>query len=99
MHLTRMLLKKVKSKHCLVLAESTISGRKLNVFRERAADKVEFIHFDPYIQDYVVYKELKRIRSASFGNDFVPFKGFTSPRTVYENEPDIYIPKLKNKLH
>lgn len=99
MHLTNCLLAKAKSKHALVMLKSIISGRKLNVFKERSTEKLELLHYDPHIDKDTVYQEVKRIRSADMGSDFKPFPGFTKGgKKVYENEPDVYIPKLKNKL-
>lgn len=72
MFLTNVLLKKVKSKHTMVLMESMVSGHKYNVFRERLADKLELVHFDPWIGRMSVYKERRKIRSANV-------KRFTEP--------------------
>jgi len=58
-----ILLKKVKSKDIMVLMESMASGHTYNQIRERIADKLEVIRFDPYIQQKSLYKEKKRIRS------------------------------------
>ncbi|CAO1408057.1 unnamed protein product [Diamesa serratosioi] len=63
MFITNMLLKKAKSKKIMVLMESAVSGHQFNVIRERLADKLELIKFDPYIQMVSVYKEKKRVRS------------------------------------
>ncbi|KAL0117161.1 hypothetical protein PUN28_010182 [Cardiocondyla obscurior] len=63
MFLTNILLKKVKSKHILVLAESVVSGHKLVRIRDRLADKVEFISFDPYVQHKSLYKERRKLCS------------------------------------
>ncbi|TGZ43781.1 mitochondrial ribosomal protein L33 [Temnothorax americanus] len=63
MFLTNVLLKKAKSKHVLVIAESIISGHRLVRVRERLADKLEFIYFDPYIQQKTLYKEKKKLHS------------------------------------
>jgi len=35
-------------RHVLVIAESVVSGHRLVRIRERLADKLEFIFFDPY---------------------------------------------------
>ncbi|KAH8387893.1 hypothetical protein KR093_010205 [Drosophila rubida] len=64
MRLTEVLFKKVKSKRIMVLMESVVSGHQFNTFRERLADKIELIRFDPYIQKESLYRERKRIRSA-----------------------------------
>lgn len=81
------------------MLRSVVSGRKLLVFKERSSEKLELLHYDPHIQETTVYQEAKRIRSATFGNDFVQFPGYPKDyKKPYENEPDVYIPKLKNKL-
>ncbi|XP_044730525.1 39S ribosomal protein L33, mitochondrial [Chrysoperla carnea] len=63
MFITNVLLKKAKSKNIMVLMESVVSGHQFNAIRERLADKLELIKFDPYIQRESVYKERRRIRS------------------------------------
>ncbi|XP_026330862.1 39S ribosomal protein L33, mitochondrial [Hyposmocoma kahamanoa] len=63
MFLTNVLLKKAKSKLIMVLMESAVSGHKFNTIRERLADKLELIRFDPYIQKESIYRERKKIRS------------------------------------
>lgn len=81
------------------MLRSVISGRQINVFKERGSEKLELLHYDPFIDKGTVYQEVKRIRSASFGNDFKQFPGYINgERKVYDNEPTVYIPKLKNKL-
>ncbi|PNF26673.1 39S ribosomal protein L33, mitochondrial, partial [Cryptotermes secundus] len=47
----------------MVLLESAVSGHKRTWIRERLADKVEFILFDPYIRQPSVYRERQKIRS------------------------------------
>ncbi|XP_023179971.1 39S ribosomal protein L33, mitochondrial [Drosophila hydei] len=64
MRLTEVLFKKVKSKRIMVLMESVVSGHQFNLFRERLADKIELVRFDPYIQKESLYRERRRIRSA-----------------------------------
>lgn len=99
MHVTINLLSKSKSKYAMVMLKSVVSGRKLYVFKERAPEKLEILHYDPHIQKDTVYHEVKRIRSAEFGPKFIPFPGYTNGgKKVYENEPDVYIPKLNNTL-
>ncbi|XP_017779787.1 PREDICTED: 39S ribosomal protein L33, mitochondrial [Nicrophorus vespilloides] len=66
MFLTNILLKKVKSKHIMVQMESLVSGHKFNKIRERLADKLELVRFDPFIQQDSVYREKKRVRSMKF---------------------------------
>ncbi|KAJ8967318.1 hypothetical protein NQ317_000969, partial [Molorchus minor] len=48
MFLTNILLKRVKSKSVMVQMESVVSGHTFNKIRERLADKLEVIRFDPY---------------------------------------------------
>ncbi|CAB0009672.1 unnamed protein product [Nesidiocoris tenuis] len=63
MFLTNVLLKKVKSKRIMVLMESMVSGHQFNYIRDRLADKLEMIRFDPYIQKEAVYYERRKIKS------------------------------------
>ncbi|XP_076760717.1 mitochondrial ribosomal protein L33 [Xylocopa sonorina] len=63
MYLTNILLKKAKSKHVLVLLESIASGHKRTQVRERLADKLAVTYWDPYVQETVLYRELKKLRS------------------------------------
>ncbi|XP_038212516.1 39S ribosomal protein L33, mitochondrial [Zerene cesonia] len=63
MFLTNVLLKKAKSKHIMVLMESVVSGHKFSAVRERLADKLELLRYDPYIQHESLYKERKKIKS------------------------------------
>ncbi|XP_041981505.1 39S ribosomal protein L33, mitochondrial [Aricia agestis] len=63
MFLTNVLLKKAKSKSIMVMMESVVSGHRINLIRERLADKLEVIRFDPFIQQESLYKEKKKIRS------------------------------------
>ncbi|CAG7720758.1 unnamed protein product [Allacma fusca] len=62
MFLTNVLLKKVKTKLVLTLCESVVSGHRLFIPRERAAEKFEFIRYDPFVRAEVVYKEVKRLK-------------------------------------
>nr|XP_041633092.1 39S ribosomal protein L33, mitochondrial-like [Drosophila kikkawai] len=64
MRLTNVLLKKVKSKRIMVVLESAVSGHQFNAFRDRLAEKLEIIRFDPYIQKDSLYRERKKIRRA-----------------------------------
>ncbi|XP_012341886.1 39S ribosomal protein L33, mitochondrial [Apis florea] len=63
MFLTNILLKKHKSKQILVLVESIASGHKLVRIRDRVADKLEEVYFDPYVQAKVLYREMKKLKS------------------------------------
>ncbi|KAF4523550.1 hypothetical protein B566_EDAN011998 [Ephemera danica] len=51
------------SQSIMVLMESVVSGHQFIMIRERLAEKLELIRFDPYIQAESVYKERKKIRS------------------------------------
>ncbi|XP_022909683.1 large ribosomal subunit protein bL33m [Onthophagus taurus] len=63
MFLTNVLLKRVKSKSIMVQMESMVSGHTFNKIRDRLADKLEVIKFDPFIQRTSLYREKKKIRS------------------------------------
>ncbi|XP_004925954.1 large ribosomal subunit protein bL33m [Bombyx mori] len=63
MFLTNVLFKKAKSKYIMVIIESAVSGHQKTRIRDRLADKMESIEFDPYIQQESLYKECKKIRS------------------------------------
>lgn len=63
MRLTNILFKKAKSKDVMVLMESIVSGHQFNLIRERLADKLEVVRFDPYIQRMSIYRERKKLRS------------------------------------
>lgn len=63
MFITNVLLKKAKSKNIMVLMESVVSGHQFNTIRERLAEKLEMVRFDPYIQKESVYRERKKVRS------------------------------------
>lgn len=41
-------------RHILVLMESVISGHRIMRIRERLADKLEFIFFDPYSERFIL---------------------------------------------
>ncbi|OXA45514.1 hypothetical protein Fcan01_19511 [Folsomia candida] len=62
MQLTNVLCKKVKSKHVLVVLESIVTRHKVCVKRERIADKLEQLRWDPYVRTEVVYKEVKKLK-------------------------------------
>jgi large subunit ribosomal protein L33 len=47
----------------MVEMESVVSGHRFNKIRERLADKLEVIRFDPFLQKECVYREKKKIRS------------------------------------
>ncbi|KAK0091523.1 hypothetical protein PV326_003081 [Microctonus aethiopoides] len=59
----RLLAKKAKSKHILVLVESMVTGHHKNIVRERLGDKLEFIGYDPLVGTDVLFREKKKLRS------------------------------------
>jgi len=63
MFLTRVLLAKAKAKFILVEVKSVVSGHSMTRRRERLADKLEFIAYDPQIGLESVYREAKKIKS------------------------------------
>lgn len=63
MFLTTLLRAKAKSKNVLVMCESLASGHRVNLLRERNADKMEFIRYDPWINEESLYKEVKKLKS------------------------------------
>ncbi|KAE8751157.1 hypothetical protein FOCC_FOCC002241 [Frankliniella occidentalis] len=65
MFITALLRAKVKTRNVLVMCESIASGHRVNVLRERNADKLEFIRFDPTIQQESLYRELKKLKSVT----------------------------------
>lgn len=60
----------------MVLMESAVSGHHQTRIRERLADKLEFLAYDPYIQQESLYRERKKIRS---------MKSTWSPKTYSPN--------------
>ncbi|XP_018318575.1 39S ribosomal protein L33, mitochondrial-like [Agrilus planipennis] len=63
MFLTNILLKRVKSKRIMVQMESVVSGHRYIAIRDRLAEKLEVIKFDPFLQTESLYREKKKIRS------------------------------------
>lgn len=54
---------KAKSKFLLVLLESMVSKHKVVMKRARLDEKADQWMFDPYIQKFCVYKEIKKVKS------------------------------------
>ncbi|CAN8022349.1 unnamed protein product [Ixodes persulcatus] len=54
---------KAKSKFILVLLESLVSKHKVVLKRARLDEKTEKWMFDPYIQSFSIYKEIKKLKS------------------------------------
>ncbi|KAI0988003.1 hypothetical protein GJ496_001729 [Pomphorhynchus laevis] len=61
MKLTLNLL--TKSRTLFVRCESISSGYSIDCCRDRYAGKLEFVAFDPYIQQKTIYKEKRKLRS------------------------------------
>ncbi len=47
----------------LVNCESQATGHRLMRIRERTQDKLEFLHIDPWIDQEVLYKESRKIKT------------------------------------
>nr|CAD7454172.1 unnamed protein product [Timema tahoe] len=60
-----LLCQDYQTRNVMVLLESVVSGHKYIQIRERLAEKMEVIMFDPYIRQDCVYRERKKIRSVS----------------------------------
>jgi len=60
---TLSLAKKAKADRLVVLCKSVVTGHGRMKARPRLADKLEFIDWDPSIQQAVLYKEDKKVRS------------------------------------
>ena len=66
MFLTKVL--SAKSTHVRVLCESIVTGHQTQMVRERKADKLEVMWFDPYLQKKVIYKEIKKLKGVDIKN-------------------------------
>lgn len=59
-----LLLQAAKSgRQLLVSCESQASGHRIMRIRERTQDKLEFLHMDPWIDQEVLYKEIRKIKT------------------------------------
>lgn len=52
-----------KGKTLLVVVKSTASRHSMLMLRDKVVDKYEFIRFDPLLEQNVVYKELKKLKT------------------------------------
>lgn len=52
-----------KGKTLLVIVKSTASRHKMLMLRDKLNDKYEFVHMDPLIEQNVIYKEAKKMRT------------------------------------
>lgn len=57
------LAKKAKADRVVVLCKSVATGHGRSKARHRLSDKLEFIDWDPSIQQEVLYREEKKVRS------------------------------------
>ena len=55
--------KKPKSDRIVVRCKSLVSGYQIHKIRPRLDDKLEFLCWDPLVQQDVLYKEGKKLRS------------------------------------
>ncbi|CAF0753130.1 unnamed protein product [Adineta ricciae] len=47
----------------LVNCESQATGHRVMRIREKTQDKLEFLHVDPWIDQEVLYKEIRKIKT------------------------------------
>jgi hypothetical protein len=58
------LLQAAKSgRQLLVSCESQATGHRIMRIRERTQEKLEFLHIDPWIDQEVLYKETRKIKT------------------------------------
>jgi hypothetical protein len=59
-----LLLQAAKSgRQLLVSCESQATGHRVLRIRERTQDKLEFLHIDPWLDQEVLYKEARKIKT------------------------------------
>ncbi|CAF4293876.1 unnamed protein product [Rotaria sp. Silwood2] len=51
------------ARQLLVNCESQATGHRTMRIRERTQDKLEFLHIDPWIDQEVLYKETRKIKT------------------------------------
>ena len=54
--------KKGKAENIIVKCKSLASGYPVHKIRPRLDDKLEFMSWDPMVQDTVLYREVKKVR-------------------------------------
>ena len=84
-----LFVKKPKADVVLVGCKSVVSGHFRSMRRTRLGDKVEFLAFDPWIQQEVIYREEKKIKSIRDDAD----KWFAQPSELKTPDFDEVIPK------
>ncbi len=60
---TTVPLSKAKTNTLLVLCRSTVTSFGMQLRRPKTADKLEFMAFDPIVQQEVLFKEEKKVKT------------------------------------
>ncbi|CAF0751042.1 unnamed protein product [Rotaria sp. Silwood1] len=63
MRLSFILQAAKSGRQLLVNCESQATGHRIMRIRERTQDKLEFLHIDPWIDQEVLYKETRKIKT------------------------------------
>ncbi|CAF1173660.1 unnamed protein product [Rotaria sp. Silwood1] len=63
MRLSFILQAAKSGRQLLVNCESQATGHRIMRIRERTHDKLEFLHIDPWIDQEVLYKETRKIKT------------------------------------
>jgi hypothetical protein len=63
MRLTLLLQAAKSGRQLLVHCESQATGHRVMRIRERTQDKLEFLHVDPWLDQEVLYKESRKIKT------------------------------------
>ena len=63
MRLSLLRLAAKNTRKLLVNCESQATGHRVMRIRERIQDKLEFLHVDPWIDQEVLYKETRKIKT------------------------------------
>jgi hypothetical protein len=63
MRLSFLLQAAKSARQLLVSCESQATGHRIMRIRERTQDKLEFLHVDPWIDQEVLYKEARKIKT------------------------------------
>lgn len=69
MRLSLILQASKSARQLLVSCESQATGHRVMRIRERTQDKLEFLHKDPWIDQEVLYKETRKIKTLEKRND------------------------------
>lgn len=63
MRFSFLLLAAKSTRPLLVSCESQATGHRVMRIREKTQDKLEFLHMDPWIDQEVLYKETRKIKT------------------------------------